>query len=46
MPGRLDALGQVLGISLTGLMLVVGRRGDRRYSADRLDPVGLAKGVD
>jgi hypothetical protein len=33
-------------IRLTRGLLVIGRRGDRQYLADRLDPVGLAVGVD
>ena len=34
------------GVRLAGLLLVVGRRGDRKLSADRLDPVLLAMLVD
>src|SRR5574344_2534368 len=33
-------------VGLAGGMLVVGRRGNRQYLADRLDPVGLAVVVD
>lgn len=41
-----DALGQSLGISLAGLVLVVGRRSTRQYSADRLGPVKMTVEVD
>ena len=37
---------QPVGVALAGGMFVVGRRGDRQYLADRLDPAGLAVVVD
>ena len=37
-----DPVGQAGGIGAPGGMGVIGRRGDRQNSADRLDPVGLA----
>ena len=38
----LDAGWRAIRLGVTGLVLVVGRRGDRQHAADRLDPVRLS----